>query len=92
MASKEPQNVGELAPAAARWALTARGVPVTRGEDFVGLQMTLDLPGQRKSGKKVRTAHGLIHRTCPRCGRYLGAILAGASALCPRCGVWTSGC
>ena len=91
MTRKDQRSAGERALAPARRAPTAKGVPVTRGEDFVRLQMSLGLPSERKGGKKAGPTHSLVHLTCPRCGRYLGAALPGAAALCPRCGVWATG-
>lgn len=72
---------------------------VTRGEEFLGLQMSLLVPAEPKKGRRkaapeeappeAKPKH-LTHLLCPRCGRYLGGVLPGASALCPRCGVWAA--
>lgn len=103
MTRKGQRSGGERTPATGRRAKVAQGVPVTRGEDFVGLQMSLGLTAGKEGRKRAtgRVAHtaaqrgeaekrpgGLVYLTCPRCGRYLGAVLPGAAALCPRCGVW----
>lgn len=72
---------------------------VTRGEEFLGLQIALLVPAEpKKDRRKAAPADAppesrpksLIHLLCPRCGRYLGDVLPGASALCPRCGVWAA--
>jgi membrane protease subunit (stomatin/prohibitin family) len=80
-----------------------QGIPVTRGEHFLGLQMAFTL---KEAGRKSRRAKAdaapaesppgegagrtkeFAPLLCPRCGRYLVTGLAGTSALCPRCGVW----
>lgn len=70
------------------------GIPVIRGERFLGVQMALGLPEAPKKRRRkerpevTRPKAAFAHLLCPRCGRYLVAAPAGASALCPRCGVW----
>lgn len=75
-----------------------RGTPVTRGEEYLGLQMSLLQSAKKPAPPREAPeetggtlGHTLVHFLCPRCRRYLGSALAGASALCPRCGVWSQG-
>ncbi|MDI6871393.1 MAG: hypothetical protein QME79_08570 [Bacillota bacterium] len=77
-----------------------KGTPLIHGREFLGVQMGLSLPGGRRPsrvfpassiGDRGSGCRELIHLFCPRCGRYLASALAGASALCPRCGVWAVG-